>query len=335
MSTVKFISGSGEPPARHMTHSHPPVPFIFGRRFAPESRLTEKYMVLEQDAGEEARQQFIQEATVLSKLAHPNIVPISDLGHDDEGRLYYTMKLVKGRTLQDIIDSLRHEQPETLQEFTLGRLLTIFRKVCDAIVFAHSKAIFHLNLKLEHVVVGDAGEVLLVGWEHARATDDGHLEEHHRCETRGLRLPRKVSLHEASARRREEKARRAELAAEASRINPFAATGPMAGVETCTDIFGLGGILCAILTLHPPEEGRTLQETLAITPLPHLRTGRVPSALSAVVKKALTLDKAERYADATALGGDIEAYLQGFATAAEQAGLLKRIVLLLKRNKDD
>lgn len=334
MSTVKFISGSQEPLARHMTHPHPSVPFIFGRHFAPESRLTEKNMVLEQDAGDEVRQQFIQEATVLSKLAHPNIVPISDLGHDDEGRLYYTMKLVKGRTLQDIIDSLRHEEPEALREFTLGRLLTIFRKVCDAVVFAHSRDIFHLNLKPGHVVVGDAGEVLLVGWECARATDDGHSEEHHRCETRGLRLPRRVSLHEASAKRREEKARRAELAAGISRINPFAEMGQMGEVDTTADIYGLGGILCAILTLHSPGEGGTLQEALAITSLPHLRTGRVPSALSAVVRKALTLDKAERYEDVAAFGGDIEAYLQGFATSAEQAGLLKRIVLLLKRNKD-
>ena len=73
---------------------------------------------------------------MLAKLAHPNIVPVYDLGHDTEGQLYYTMKLVKGRTLQNILDELRREHPEDLREFTLERLLTIFRKVADALAFA-------------------------------------------------------------------------------------------------------------------------------------------------------------------------------------------------------
>jgi serine/threonine protein kinase len=334
MSTVKFFSGSQEPPARQMTNAHPPVPFIFGRRFAPESMIEEEIMVLEQDAGEDERLQFIREATVLSKLAHPNIVPICDLAHDDEGRLYCTMKLVRGRTLQDIIGCLRHEQPEALGEFALGRLLTIFRKVCDAVAFAHSKGIIHRNLKPEHVMVGESGEVLLMGWGYAKTADDEHLDEHKRCETRGLKLPRKISLHEANARRREEKAHRAALTADVSLMHHAAETGPIDELDVHTDILGLGGILCALLTLRPPVEGGALLEALAITPLPHFQTGRVPSALYAVVMKALTSDKADRYQNAAALGADIEAYLQGFATAAEQAGLLKRIVLLLRRNRE-
>ena len=82
-------------------------------------KIAAKVMLLEQDASEDMRQRFIQEAAVLAKLAHPNIVPVYDLGHDTEGQLYYTMKLVKGRTLQNILDELRREHPEDLREFTL------------------------------------------------------------------------------------------------------------------------------------------------------------------------------------------------------------------------
>lgn len=133
-----------------------------------------------------------------------------------------------------------------------------------------------------------------------------------------------------------------------------------------SDIFSLGGILYAILTLRPPVEAATLQEVLEkvragiITPLsvsgstvngvrrraagevpeakqskllPHLPGGRVPLALAAVAMKALSLDKANRYSRVGALSADIEAWQGGFATSAEKAGRLKQMRLLMLRHK--
>lgn len=92
------------------------------------------------EAGERdpvARQRFIREALVLARLEHPNIVPIHEMGRDDQGRRFYTMKLVKGRTLQAIISAIKKGDDATIQHYTLDRLLTIYRKVCDAVAFAH------------------------------------------------------------------------------------------------------------------------------------------------------------------------------------------------------
>lgn len=141
----------------------------------------------------------------------------------------------------------------------------------------------------------------------------------------------------------------------------------MQDVDQLSDIYALGGILYAILTLRPPVEGATALEVLdkvskgeitaptafqsrsgsrgkafekghvlaakLIHPLPHIRGARVPAALSAVAMKALQLDKAQRYASVSDFIADIEAYQNGFATRAEDAGSMKQLQLLLLRHK--
>ncbi|MBL9131856.1 MAG: hypothetical protein JNG86_11685, partial [Verrucomicrobiaceae bacterium] len=77
----------------------------------------------------------------------------------------------------------------------------------------------------------------------------------------------------------------------------------------------------------------TVLEARKITPLPHIAGGKVPAALSAVVMKALTLDKTKRYQSVAEFSTDVEAYQGGFATIAEQAGLAKQLALLIKRHK--
>ena len=355
------------------------VPFIFGRRIAQGGmgaileaddcklgrKIAAKVMLLEQDATEEMRQRFIQEAAVLAKLAHPNIVPVYDLGHDTEGQLYYTMKLVKGRTLQDILDNLRLEHPEALREFTLDRLLTIFRKVADALAFAHSKGIIHRDLKPENVMVGEFGEVLLMDWGLAKMTNvecgmpnDGAQAANDPNSS--------FDIQHSTLSGSPTHTIQGAVMGTPKYMSPEQAMGQIDELDERSDIFSLGGILYAILTLRPPVEGKTLEEVLtkvrgtsitppttfgttssgapakakgdvleakAIKPLPHIPAGRVPAALSAVAMKALTLDKAKRYQDVAAFSADIEKFQTGFATSAEQAGLATQLVLLIKRNR--
>ena len=158
------------------------VPFVFGRRIAQGGMgaileasdcklgrtIAVKVILSEVECSADQKQRFIQEAAVLGKLAHPNIVPVYDLGRDSEGQLFYTMKLVKGVTLQDILNDLRKEKPEALAHYTLDRLLTIFRKVCDAMAFAHAQSIIHRDLKPENIMVGEFGEVLVMDWGIAK-----------------------------------------------------------------------------------------------------------------------------------------------------------------------
>ena len=349
-----------------------PIPFEFGRRIAQggmgailegsDSKLGRKIAVkvmLDADASADQKQRFVQEAAVLGRLEHPNIVPIHDLGRDSEGALYYTMKLVKGVTLQDIIDRLRREDPETLEHYTLDRLLTVFRKVCDALAFAHAQNIIHRDLKPENIMVGEFGEVLVMDWGIAKILGELGSEE-----VPSVATPQSPPLAGTGSFTA---TMDGAVMGTPNYMSPEQAMGKVYELDERSDIFSLGGILYAILTLRPPVEGKDVWEVLEkvqmgnitsptlfgtttssqgkakpkgevleakkITPLPHVPGGRVPPALSAVAMKALTLDKAKRYQHVAAFSADIEAFQGGFATSAEGAGLAKQLMLLIKRNK--
>src|SRR5207253_859121 len=102
------------------------------------------------------------------QLEHPNIVPMYELGVDEQGRVFYTMKLIKGVTLDEVIKQLRSANERTLERYPLAHLLNIFQKVCDAIAFAHSKSVVHRDLKPENIMIGGYGEVLVMDWGLAK-----------------------------------------------------------------------------------------------------------------------------------------------------------------------
>ena len=101
----------------------------------------------------ESRQKFLSEATVTGELEHPNIVPVYDLGKDESGTLFYSMKHVKGTPWDKVIG-----------QKTVLENLEIWMKVCDAVGFAHSRGIIHRDLKPENVMLGGFGEVLVMDW---------------------------------------------------------------------------------------------------------------------------------------------------------------------------
>jgi serine/threonine protein kinase len=133
----------------------------FGEDPQLERQVAVKVSSISED-GEDPR--FSKEAKVLAQLAHPNIVPIHNIGMDTQGRPFYSMKLVKGRTLQAVLNLIRDGDAVAVKDYPRATLLTIFRKVCDAMMFAHSKGILHRDLKPENIMVGEYGEVLVMDW---------------------------------------------------------------------------------------------------------------------------------------------------------------------------
>ncbi|MBN1269725.1 MAG: protein kinase [Kiritimatiellae bacterium] len=120
---------------------------------------------------------FIREGQLTSQLEHPNIVPVHEMGLDEDGHIYYTMKYVQGRTLTNVLVGLRKGEPAAIDAFPLARLLNIFQKVCDAVAFAHSRGVIHRDLKPDNIMIGDYGEVLVVDWGLAKILEQAWAEE--------------------------------------------------------------------------------------------------------------------------------------------------------------
>jgi serine/threonine protein kinase/WD40 repeat protein len=290
--------------------------------------------------GEDPR--FSKEAKVLAHLAHPNIVPIYNIGVDAQGRPFYAMKLVKGRTLQAVLDALRGGDAVVSKEYPRGALLTVFQKVCDAMAFAHSKGILHRDLKPENIMVGEYGEVLVMDWGLAKVLGDGSKDD-----------GAAPSATEAADGGDYGVTLEGEVMGTPQYMSPEQAEGMVAELDARSDIYALGGILYAILTLRPPIDGKTLDEVLtkvkrgeisamvtkrgmkaaAGVSAPAAMGEEVPEALQLVTLKAMATNRVERYASVEALAADIDAYQHGFATSAEHAGFLRQIFLLIKRNR--
>jgi serine/threonine protein kinase len=120
---------------------------------------------------------FLEEAQVTSQLDHPGIVPVHEIAIDPAGRLYFTMKLVKGRTFAEVLELVREKR----EGWTLARALGVIQRVCEAMAYAHQKGVLHRDLKPANVMVGAFGEVYVMDWGLARivgstASDDVSAE---------------------------------------------------------------------------------------------------------------------------------------------------------------
>jgi eukaryotic-like serine/threonine-protein kinase len=114
---------------------------------------------------------FLQEIRTVGRLEHANIVPIHDVGRDDDGALYFVMRFVDGETLEEIIDRLRTGDRETHRQFGFERRARIAGQVLEALSYAHSHGIVHRDVKPANIMIGRYGEVMLLDWGVARLLD--------------------------------------------------------------------------------------------------------------------------------------------------------------------
>ena len=282
---------------------------------------------------------FISEAKITARLEHPNIVPVHELSVDENEQPFYTMKLVRGITLQKVLRLMKDGAEPTLRKYSLSVLLTVFQKVCDALAFAHSKGVIHRDLKPDNIMLGDFGEVLVMDWGLAK-TLDGKSPSDTRALSPGAALPDWLDPSGSGTES-------GSVIGTPKFMSPEQARGEVESLDARSDIYALGAMLYQILCLRSPVSGADAAEIVEragaglvdpiAAPKPitisHLPGGKIPDSLSAVVRKAMAFKRAHRYASVSDLQNDLEAYQNGFATSAEQRSLWNDAVFLIRRNK--
>ncbi|MEN9574548.1 MAG: Serine/threonine-protein kinase PknB [Verrucomicrobiota bacterium] len=313
------------------------------------------------EASDEHIHRLVTEARITGQLEHPHIVPLHELGVTTDGVVYYTMRLVEGVTLSDVLEKIRQKDAATIAKYPLNALLNVFQKVCDAIAFAHSRGVVHRDLKPDNLMLGEFGEVFVMDWGLAKRMGGANHDE----DTTFFQKPA-ASLELAGD---SFKTLSGQVKGTPRYMAPEQAEGRVEDIDERTDIYALGAILYAMLTLHPPITGETVDEVLtrvasgAITPptnynprhtqstwstgqpispqditppdLAHCPDRRIPAALSAVAMQALTRDQTKRYQTVAALQQDIAAFQGGYATTAEHASAPRLLLLLLRRHRTE
>jgi len=248
------------------------------------------------------RQRMIEEAQITAQLDHPHIPPVHELGITPEGRLYFTMKRLTGRTLAQVLAEVPTGIERDEQE--VYRLLQHFLKLCDAVSFAHSRGVIHRDLKPDNVMVGDFGEVYLMDWGIARVM--------------GSEPPKKEDDGEEVPRRRKQRTatQDGKYVGTPSYMPPEQAHGRHGNTDQRSDIFALGGILYEILTGRPPYQANTTLEMLflaadgEVAPPEEVVDWELPPRLCKVCARALSKEPEARYASVAEMAGEIESFLQ-------------------------
>lgn len=293
------------------------------------SRNVAMAMLTNADADLVSQGRFVREARITANLEHPNIIPIHEIGVD-VNTPYFIMKLIEGETLLDIIEKMRANDPKYIERYTLTRLLRIYRQVVNAMIFAHARGVIHLDLSPGNILVGKFSEVLVLDWGLAQVVEQ--IDDEQLSNTLSLDIRERLSntpnvaIEEGIAQ------------GTPGYMSPEQASGVRASVDYRSDIYALGAILYTILTLRNAIKGVSIHEMLNATiegrfiePRKRIKK-HVPNSLNALVMKAMKTDPLKRYQSITEIKDELDAYLEGRATQAENASFIRHALLFCKRH---
>jgi eukaryotic-like serine/threonine-protein kinase len=236
---------------------------------------------------------FRREARITAGLEHPSIVPLYDMAIHEDGTRYYTMRVVRGRTLQVALKDCASLADRL-------SLLPHFVDACQAMAYAHSRGVVHRDLKPANIMVGTFGETQVVDWGLAKSSSEGSNSNPEASEP--------VNIHAAATQV-------GTVMGTPAYMSPEQARGDVAAIDARSDVWGLGAVLFHILTGHMPYSGD------AADVIAQVRDGAAPTVaefapeaspeLAAIVAKAMHRDPAERYPTADQLARDVSSWTVG------------------------
>jgi eukaryotic-like serine/threonine-protein kinase len=286
------------------------VHLVLDRRMGREVAL--KAIHPDQASRPELRSRFVREAKIQAQLEHPSIVPVYELCADGDDA-YFTMRRVRGVTLEQVIEGLTKGKDDSALRFSQRKLLTAFGNVCLAVDFAHARGIVHRDLKPANVMLGQFGEVHVLDWGIAKVPEADHATGESLLEGDGTPARTAVGTFLGTL----------------GFVSPEQLRGEP--VTASSDVYSLGAILFELLAHKPLHEGSRAADLVnstlgGVDARPSMRAPDlgIPPELDAVCVKATQLDPVKRYASARELNKDIERFLDGDRDVEQRRELAQR-----------
>lgn len=280
---------------------------------------------------------FLEEAQVTGQLEHPGIVPVHELGIDDNGVVFFTMQLVQGRDLDKVFRLV----PDGAEGWSVTRALGVLMKVCEAMAFAHSKGVVHRDLKPANVMVGNFGEVYVMDWglvriqgradrHDLRVTSNEGVETDQRTDAGGGESDALYTMD-------------GDVLGTPAYMSPEQARGEIEHLDARSDVYSLGAMLYHLLSGVAPYDRKGAPSLRAHETLSALYAGPPPSLaglasdapaeLVAIAEKAMEREAADRYPDMHGLAEDLRAYLENRVVQAYQTGAVAEARKWVRRNR--
>jgi serine/threonine-protein kinase len=271
----------------------------------------------------DARARFEREARVQGQLEHPTVVPIYDLGVRPAGAAFFTMKRLRGKTLAQVIESLRAGEPDAVAAHSQRKLIAALSSVCLGVAFAHARGVLHRDLKPSNVMLGAFGEVHVLDWGLAKvagAPDPISVQDPTVDAANIVRAP----LDEPGASFTEAGV----IMGTPGYMSPEQVRGEE--LDGRADVFAIGAMLFEVLTLQPlVPRGPTQEAMLAATVdgpdnHPATRCSDVSPELDEICAKATSTRAEDRFASARALHQALERHLEGHRDQEKRRELADR-----------
>jgi serine/threonine protein kinase len=254
-----------------------------------------------QDTTGELPSRLVREARILAQLEHPGIVPVHDVGTLPDGRVYYTMKFVKGLRLDDYI----------VQLGSLSQRLRLFLRVCDAVAFAHARGVLHRDLKPANIMVGSFGEILVMDWGLAKVLHEQRVSADPTVLTTSGKAEPKNNATQSTGI-----TAHGTVMGTPGYMSPEQARGETEQIDLRSDIFSLGAVLRFIVVGGAQE-----------------KSSAMPRPLSAICAKATADSPGARYAGVSELSADVSLYMDGLPVTAYSENLFERFGRFYKRHE--